>query len=132
MLAGYLHGRWYTCTNACSDSLFTICPISATPATVHAQLRSSVTLQSLSIRRTKTRSLGPRGFYFASSAASLPVHLRDPDLSLNSFKTKLKTHFFFLISSLSSHSSCFLFFLRANVIVYKLARANVCIELKLN
>ena len=23
-----------------------------------------------------------------------PVHLRDPELSLNSFKTKLKTHFF--------------------------------------
>ena len=40
--------------------------------------------------------LGPHGFYFASSAAwnALPVHLRDPDLSLNSFKTKLKTHFF--------------------------------------
>ena len=68
-----------------------------TPATVHAQLRSSVTLErSLSIPRTKTRTLGPRGFYFASSAAwnALPVHLRDPDLSLNSFKTKLKTHFF--------------------------------------
>ena len=63
-----------------------------TPATVHAQLRSSVILErSLSIPRTKTK-----GFYFASSAAwnSLPVHLRDPDLSLNSFKTELKTHFF--------------------------------------
>ena len=68
-----------------------------TPATVHAQLRSSVTLeQSLSIPRTKTRTLGPRGFYFVSSAAwnALPVHLCDPDLSVNSFKTKLKTHFF--------------------------------------
>ena len=30
--------------------------------------------------RTKTKTLGPRGFYFASSAAwnALPVHLRDP------------------------------------------------------
>ena len=60
------------------------------PATVHAHLRSSVTLErSLSIPRTKTKMLGPRGFYFASS-----VHLRDPELSLNCFKTKLKTHFF--------------------------------------
>ena len=64
-----------------------------TPDTVHAQLRSSVTLErSLSIPRTKTRTLGPREFYFAAWNA-LPVHLRDPDLSLNSFKTKLKTHF---------------------------------------
>ena len=65
-----------------------------TPATVHAQLRSSVILeQSLSIPRTKTRTLGPRGFYFASSAAwnALPVHLRDPDLSVNSFKTDSKS-----------------------------------------
>ena len=48
--------------------------------------------------RTKTKTLGPRGFYFASSAAwnALPVHLRDPELSLNSFKPKLKTHFFVL------------------------------------
>ena len=46
--------------------------------------------------QTKTKTLGPRGFYFASSAAwnALPVHLRDSELSLNSFKTKLKPHFF--------------------------------------
>ena len=67
------------------------------PATVHAHLRSSVTLErSLSIPRTKTKTIGPRGFYFASSAAwnALPVQLRDPELSLNSFKTELKIHFF--------------------------------------
>ena len=61
-----------------------------TPAMVHAHLRSSVTLErSLSIPQTKTKTIGPRGFYFASSAAlnALPVHLRDPELSLNSFKT---------------------------------------------
>ena len=35
-----------------------------TPATVHAHLRSSVTLErSLSIPRTKTKTIGPRGFY---------------------------------------------------------------------
>ena len=38
------------------------------PATVHAHLRSSVTLeQSLSIPRTKTKTLGPRGFYWTHS-----------------------------------------------------------------
>ena len=67
-----------------------------TPARVHAHLRSSTLERSLPIPRTKTKTLGPRGFYFASSAAwnALPVHLRDPTLSLNSFKIKLKTHFF--------------------------------------
>ena len=103
-----------------------------TPATVHAQLRSSVTLErSLSIPRTKTRTLGLRGFYFASSADwnSLPVHLRNPDLSLNSFKTKLKTHFFLDILTWLTLILLFLFVVRANVIVYKLAHANACIEL---
>ena len=68
-----------------------------TPATVHTHLRSSVTLErSLSNPRMKTKTIGRRGFYLASSAAwnALPVHLRDPDLSLNSFKIKLKTHLF--------------------------------------
>ena len=68
-----------------------------TPATVHTHLRSSVTLErSLLVPGTKTKTIGPRGFYFASSAAwnALPVHLRDPGLSLNNFKIKLKTHFF--------------------------------------
>ena len=68
-----------------------------TPATVHTHLRSSVTLErSLSMPRTKTKTLGPRGLYFASSAAwnALPVHLRNPDLSLSSFKIELKTPFF--------------------------------------
>ena len=68
-----------------------------TPATVPTHLRSSVTLErSLLVPRTKTRTMGPRGFYFASSASwnALPVHLVDPGLSLNNFKIKLKTHFF--------------------------------------
>ena len=81
-------------TDVCTDSLLPTCLISVR---LHAHLRSSVTLErSLSIPRTKTKTLGPLGFYFASSAAwnALPVHLRDPELSLNSFKTKLKTHFF--------------------------------------
>ena len=101
--------RWYTdyrCLHGLAPHyLSDLC----TPAMVHGQLRSSVTLdRSLSIPRTKTRTLSPRVFYFASTAAwnALPVHLRDPDLSLNSFKTKLKTHFF--IFSSGSHPSCYL------------------------
>ena len=104
-----------------------------TPATVHAHLRSSGTLErSLSIPRTKTKTLGPRGFYFASSAAwnALPVHLRDPTLSLNSFKIKLKTHFFsWPHLGYNNLLSFNLFVVRANAIFYKLARASVCIEL---
>ena len=84
----------YRCLHGLAPSyLSNLC----TPATVNAHLRSSVTLERpLSIPRTKTETLGPRGFYLASSAAwnALPVHLRDLELSLNSFKTKLKTHFF--------------------------------------
>ena len=102
-----------------------------TPATVHTHLRSSVTLErSLLVPRTKTKTIGPRGFYFASSAAwnTLPVHLRDPGLSLNNFKIKLKTPLF----SWSPPTWGFMFSVfvaRANVIIYKLARANILIEL---
>ena len=66
------------------------------PATVHTHLRSSVTLErSLLVPRTKTKTIGPLGFYFASSAAwnALQVHLRDPGLSLNNFKMKLNSLF---------------------------------------
>ena len=103
-----------------------------TPATVHVQLRSSVTLErSLSLPRTKIRTLGPRGFYLSPSAAwkALPVHLRDPDLSLNSFKTELKNHCFSYIPIWVTLILLFLFVVSANVIVYNLARANFCIEL---
>ena len=95
-------------------------------ATVHTHLRSSVTLErSLLVPRTKTKTIGPRGFYFASSAAwnALPAHLRDPGLSLNNFKIKLKTHFFLEVPHLGIMFSVFV--ARANVIIYKLARANI-------
>ena len=101
-----------------------------TPATVHTHLRSSATLErSLLVPRTKTKTIGPRGFYFASSAAwnALPVHLRDPGLSLNNFKIKLKTHFFSWSPHLGIMFSVFV--ARANVIIYKSARANIWIEL---
>ena len=65
---------------------------------------------------TKTKTMGMRGSYSASSAAwnALPVHLHDPEPSLNSFRIKLKTHFFsrrppswiiFIIHSFNVHSS---------------------------
>ena len=60
-------------------------------------MRSSTRLDRLLyVPRTKTKTLGPRGFYYASSSVwnSLPVDLRDPGLSLHSFRTKLKSYFF--------------------------------------
>ena len=60
-------------------------------------MRSSTRLDRLlHVPRTKTKTLGPRGFYYAASAVwnSLPLDLRDPGLSLHSFKSKLKSHFF--------------------------------------
>ena len=60
-------------------------------------MRSSTRLDRLLyVPRTETKTLGPRGFYYASSAVwnSLPVDLRDPGLSLHSFRTKLKSYFF--------------------------------------
>ena len=56
------------------------------------------------------------------------MHLRDPDLSLNSFKNKLKTHFFLDILTWLTPILLSLFVVRANVIIHKLARANVYIE----
>ena len=74
----------------------------------------------------ENQTLGPRGFYFASSTAwnALPAHVPDPDLSLNSFKTK-----FLDILTWVTLILLFLFSVRANAIVYKLAHANVCIKL---
>ena len=72
-------------------------PIPASTFACRANMRSSSRLDRLLyVPRTKTKTLGPRGFYYASSAVwnSLPVNLRDPGLSLHSFRTKLKSHFF--------------------------------------
>ena len=54
--------------------------------------------------------------------------LERTELSLNSFKTKLKTHFFSW-PHLGYIYHLILFVVRDNAIIYKLARANVCIEL---
>ena len=118
-------------TDACTVSLLTTCLISA-------RLPQSTLIWDhlwhlngcCQSPGRKTKTIGPRAFYFASSAVwnALPVHLRDPELSLNSFKTKLKTHFFSW-SHLGYIYHLILFVVRANAIFYKLARANVCIEL---
>ena len=87
-----------------------------------ANMRSSSRLDRLLyVPRTKTKTLGPRGFYYASSAVwnSLPVDLRDPGLSLHSFRTKLKSYFFTVDWFFSVVHSCTLFCsfnaVRANV-----------------
>ena len=62
-----------------------------------ANMRSSTRLDRLLyVPRTKTKILGPRRFYYASSAVwnSLSVDLRDPGFSLHSFRRKMKYHFF--------------------------------------
>ena len=88
-------------------------------------MRSSSRLDRLLyVPRTKTKTLGPRGFYYASSAVwnSIPVDLRDPGLSLHSFRTKLKSHFFHRCLFSSVFHLCtlllsiaFFFAVRANV-----------------
>ena len=50
----------------------------------------------LIVPRTKTKTIGPRGFFHASPAVwnSLPDDLRDPELSIGCFRNKLKTFLF--------------------------------------
>ena len=85
------------CIDAYMDSLLITCPISANLP------RCMLIWDHLWHSNGRCQSpgwnhgvIGPRGFYFASSSAlnALPVHLRDPELSLYSFKCKLKYHFF--------------------------------------
>ena len=74
--------------------LSTYCiPVSSLPGRSH--LRSAGEWKML-VPRTKTVTLGPRGFFWAcpSTWNALPVPLRDFELSLDSFKRKLKSHFF--------------------------------------
>ena len=68
-------------------------PVSSLPGRSH--LRSAGEWQLL-VPRTKTVTLGPRGFFWAcpSTWNTLPAPLRDFELSLDSFKRKLKSHFF--------------------------------------
>ena len=77
--------------------LSTYCiPVSSLPGRSH--LRSAGEWQLL-VPRTKTVTLGPRGFFWAcpSTWNTLPAPLRDFELSLDSFKRKLKSHFFYIL-----------------------------------
>ena len=50
----------------------------------------------LVVPRTRTKTIGPRGFFHVSPAIwnSLPDDLRDPELSIGCFRNKLKTFLF--------------------------------------
>ena len=60
-----------------------------------SQLRSAAA-GLLLVPRTRTVTIGPRAFAVSSPAAwnSLPASLRDPSISLPSFRKKLKTYLF--------------------------------------
>ena len=60
-----------------------------------SQLRSAAA-RLLLVPRTWRVTIGPRAFVVSSPAAwnSLPVNLRDPGISLPSFRKKLKTYLF--------------------------------------
>ena len=60
-----------------------------------SQLRSAAA-GLLLVPRTRTVTIGPRAFAVSSPAAwnSLPAVLRDPSISLPSFRKKLKTYLF--------------------------------------
>ena len=68
-------------------------PVSRMPGRTH--LRSAGQWTML-VPRTKTVTIGPRGFYCSCSSVwnSLPVSLRDFNLSLETFRQKLKLHLF--------------------------------------
>ena len=87
----------YKCLHGLAPGYLSDQCIPASTSVGRANMRSSSRLDRLLyVPRTKTKTLGPRGFYYASSAVwnSLPVDLRDSGLSLHSFRTKLKLHFF--------------------------------------
>ena len=68
-------------------------PVSST----RSSLRSARFQERLLIvPRTRTKTIGPRGFFHASPAVwnSLPDDLRDPELSIGCFRNKLKTFLF--------------------------------------
>ena len=87
----------YKCLHGLAPGYLSDQCIPASTFAGRANMRSSLRLdRQLYVPRTKTKTLGPRGFYYASLVMwnSLPADLRDPGLSLHSFRTKLKSHFF--------------------------------------
>ena len=121
----------FTLVYRCSmDSPHYSCPISARPPPRCTLIWDH--LWHLS-SRCQSRGQEPKRWVRADSASSaawnaLPVHLRDPELSSNTFKVELKT----LFADCIYHFYLFLFVVRTNVMTCKLARASVCIELNWN
>ena len=66
-------------------------------SSTRSSLRSARFQERLVVPRTKTKTIGPRGFFHASPTVwnSLPDDLRDPVLSIGCFRNKLKTFPFF-------------------------------------
>ena len=82
-------------------------PVSST----RSSLRSARFQERLLIvPRTRTKTIGSRGFFHASPAIwnLLPDDLRDPELSIGCFRNKLKT-FLFFSNLMPSRISCTLF-----------------------
>ena len=66
-------------------------------STTRSSLRSAQSQECLlTVSRTKTKTIGPRGFFHSSPTVwnSLLDDLRDPELSIGCFRNKLKTFLF--------------------------------------
>ena len=104
----------YKCLHGLAPGYLSDQCIPASTFAGRANMRSSSRLdRQLYVPRTIAKTLGPQGFYYASSAVwnSLPADLRDPGLSFHSFRTKLKSHFFTDDWFFSVVHSCTLLFL---------------------
>ena len=121
--------RWYT--DACTDSLLTICPISAHPP------RCTLSWDHLWHLNDRCLSPGRKpGQVHVGSTLLRPqpgTHSQFICVTLIFRWTVLKLNwkftFFLDILTWLTLILLFLFVVHANVIVYKLARANVCIEM---
>ena len=78
----------------------------------------------LIVPRTRTQTIGPRGFFHASPAIwnSLPDDLHDPELSIGCFRNKWKT-FLFFPNLMPSRISRTLFALFSFLIMFIVCRA---------
>ena len=89
------------CLHGLAPQYLTDYCVSVQISSTHLTLRSARHQERhLIVPRTRTRTIGPRGFFYDSPAFwnSIPDDLRDPELS--SFRNKLKTFLFSQISKL--------------------------------
>ena len=85
----------YKCQHNLSPTYLSALCISSTTVPERASLRSSDVL-TLIVPRTETKTIGPRGFFFAGPSTwnSLPTNSRNHDISISVFKNHLKTFLF--------------------------------------